>query len=105
MNSETDHPWLGLDDDTEFLCGNKEGFRLLATAIDQLLGGDESSVSLNNPNLCLPGVRLQDAESPSSPTNDTFIRVIGWSFVLLLVFILLLAAFGLTQLINLISNF
>jgi len=105
MNSETDQPWLGPDDDTEFLCGNKEGFRLLATAIDQLLEGGESSVSLNNPNLCLPGIRLQDAESPPSRTNDTIIRVIGWSFVLLLVFTLLLAVFGLIQLINLISNF
>lgn len=104
MNIEPPTPWLELDDDTDLLCGNREGFEMLADAIGKILEGNETTVSFDTRSFCFPGIQLLDPPSQSPPTEAVSTRIGLYIFLILLVCILGLAGFGLIQLTNLILN-
>jgi len=104
MNIEPPTPWLELDDHTDLLCGNRAGFELLASAIDEILTGKEITVRLEGNNLCIPGIQLQEPQPQPCPTETPSTRIGLYIFLTLLVCILGLAGFGLIQLTNLFLN-
>jgi len=104
MNIEPPAPWLELDDNTDLLCGNREGFEMPADAIGKVLEENETTVSFDAKNLCFPGIQLREPSSQSPPPEAVSTRIGLYIFLILLVCILGLAGFGLIQLTNLILN-
>jgi len=112
MNQKSPTPWVNVDadDGTFSLYGNAEGFQILRKAIDDLLatGANEVRVPIRQDGVRSIAISNEDPDDDAyeSTASDRFLSTLGILILAAIpISILLLAAFGLIQLIHFISNF